>query len=108
MIETLPIDQLVAGMWVAALDRPWSETPLGGEGFFIESDADIVRLREHCRCVIVDWGKSRVKMSDRAPAKAPPRAPQRPGPAPSGHFQQLPDNSSDRRMLTGAPKVTEK
>jgi HD-GYP domain-containing protein (c-di-GMP phosphodiesterase class II) len=79
MIETVTIDELATGMWVAALDRPWRETPVK-EAFMIEREEDIARLREHCRCVIVDWSKSRpdcARKSASTPAPVPPRRDER-------------------------------
>ena len=52
--EKLTIDELEPGMFVAKLDRPWLETPFLFQGFHIESQDDIRRLREHCQHVFVN------------------------------------------------------
>lgn len=64
------VDDLQRGMYVAALDRPWIETPFPLQGFFIAGGRDIDALRLWCRHVYVDVERGT------APA---PRA-HRPGP----------------------------
>ncbi len=61
MLKTLKVStsELDIGMYVSALDRPWLETPFFTQGFVIESDQDIARLREFCNFVFVDSLKSR-------------------------------------------------
>ncbi len=53
------VSDLEIGMFVSALDRPWSETPFPLQGFFIDSQQDIEALRQHCRHVYVDVYQSR-------------------------------------------------
>ena len=53
LVET-PVGMLRIGMYVAALDRPWLETPFAVQGFFVESEADIDYVATHCRYVLVD------------------------------------------------------
>ncbi|HXF45389.1 MAG TPA: DUF3391 domain-containing protein, partial [Burkholderiaceae bacterium] len=50
----VPIESLRRGLFVAALDRPWSETPFLFQGFLIESDQELRALRELCRWVVID------------------------------------------------------
>jgi HD-GYP domain-containing protein (c-di-GMP phosphodiesterase class II) len=61
MLHTLKIytADLDIGMYVSGLDRPWLETPFVLQGFRIESQEDIERLREYCEYVLVDCRKSR-------------------------------------------------
>ncbi len=49
---------LEVGMYVSSLDRPWLETPFVLQGFQLESDKDIERLRKHCDYVYVDTQQS--------------------------------------------------
>ena len=50
---------LETGMYVARLDRPWTETPFLFQGFFIRNREDIEELKHHCRFVYVDFEQSR-------------------------------------------------
>jgi len=56
--ELVPVDQLVTGVYVAELDRPWIETPFLFQGFRIDSDAELETLRAHCAHVYVDTDRS--------------------------------------------------
>jgi HD-GYP domain-containing protein (c-di-GMP phosphodiesterase class II) len=57
--STVAVDthRLKIGMYVAELDRPWLESPFLFQGFRIETDDDLVSLREHCEYVYVDTHK---------------------------------------------------
>jgi putative nucleotidyltransferase with HDIG domain len=46
--------QLQPGMFIAELDRPWIETPLPFQSFFIRDLAEIQWIRENCAFVVVD------------------------------------------------------
>ncbi|WP_439888583.1 HD-GYP domain-containing protein [Pseudomonas sp. MBLB4123] len=52
------VDDLSIGMYVAALDRPWTETPFLFQGFLIREQQELRQLREHCRSVWVDARQS--------------------------------------------------
>lgn len=56
MHDGLQVDvrQLVQGLYVQSLDRPWLETPFLFQGFPISSRDEIDTLREHCQYVFVD------------------------------------------------------
>ncbi|SHF23745.1 HDIG domain-containing protein [Modicisalibacter ilicicola DSM 19980] len=54
----VPVTCLQAGMFVAALDRPWIETPFLLEGLLLRESRDIHRLQRHCRHVYVDAERS--------------------------------------------------
>lgn len=45
---------LKAGMYVSALDRPWTDTPFPFQGFHVRDASDVEALARHCRWVIVD------------------------------------------------------
>ena len=45
---------LVAGMYVADLDRPWLGTPFWLQGFLIENDEHLMQLKQYCKFVMVD------------------------------------------------------
>ncbi len=48
------VNDLIIGMYVSALDRPWSQTPFPLQGFFIRQVDDIDQLRLYCKYVIID------------------------------------------------------
>lgn len=60
MLNTLKIyaHELDIGMFVSSLDRPWLETPFLTQGFQIESQVQIDRLREYCEFVMIDSRRS--------------------------------------------------
>lgn len=61
MLTTIKIytSDLEIGMFVSALDRSWLDTPFVIQGFRIENQAQIDKLREYCEYVLVDARKSR-------------------------------------------------
>ncbi len=50
----VPIGTLEIGMYIAAVDRPWLETPFAVQGFHIESELDIDFVAQHCQYVYID------------------------------------------------------
>ncbi|MBE9540226.1 MAG: HD-GYP domain-containing protein [Proteobacteria bacterium] len=65
MLEVLKVltADLEIGMYVSSLDRPWLETPFVLQGFQLESDKDIERLRKHCDYVYIDTQQSNLEES---------------------------------------------
>ncbi|TXS90733.1 DUF3391 domain-containing protein [Parahaliea maris] len=61
MLTTIKIytSDLEIGMFVSALDRSWLDTPFVIQGFRIETQDQIEKLREYCDYVLVDSRKSR-------------------------------------------------
>lgn len=53
------VEQVRIGMYIAALDRPWLESPFLFQGFVVESEDDLETLRAHCNYVFIDDVKSR-------------------------------------------------
>lgn len=53
------IPDLLEGMFVARLDRPWLETPYKVQGFYIKSQTDIDKLQQYVDYVFIDVTKSR-------------------------------------------------
>src|SRR3954463_15241714 len=47
-------------MYVAELDRPWTDTPFKFQGFVLEHAGQIEILQRHCRVVFVDPDRSEV------------------------------------------------
>lgn len=58
MLEIVSTLDLRHGMFVAELDRPWLESPFLMQGFLIEDDEQLAKLREVCRFVTVDRTRS--------------------------------------------------
>ena len=54
----IPVENLKLGMYVARLDRPWSETPIALQGFQIQIVGTVSLLQEHCSYVYIDVRKS--------------------------------------------------
>ncbi len=52
--QQLQIDQLQFGMYVAELDRPWTDTPFMYQGFHLRTEAQLSTLRKFCKHVFVD------------------------------------------------------
>ncbi len=55
---------LAQGMFVAALDRPWLETPFLFQGFEIREDSEIDQLRHYCQHVYVDAKRSSMEAKE--------------------------------------------
>ncbi|MCO5100912.1 MAG: DUF3391 domain-containing protein [Burkholderiaceae bacterium] len=70
--ELLRIDarRVLPGMFVAELDRPWSDTPLPQGGLLVASDDALAAIRRHCRQVRVDPSRSSPEMLDAIRAAA--------------------------------------
>jgi len=58
MATKVQTTDLRMGMFVAELDRPWTDTPFLLQGFLIDSEEQIAELRKHCEYVIVDRARS--------------------------------------------------
>jgi putative nucleotidyltransferase with HDIG domain len=54
---------LLEGMYVARLDRPWLETPYRIQGFLIKSQKDIDKLLQHSKYVFIDTERSKEKLN---------------------------------------------
>ena len=59
-------EMLSHGMYVSRLDRPWSDSPFVLQGFFVEEEAQLAWVREHCRSVWIDLERS-VEVGETAP-----------------------------------------
>ncbi len=52
--QKLATEKLTEGMYVAELDRPWTETPFLFQGFLIKSAEEVSTLQEYCEHVFID------------------------------------------------------
>ncbi len=50
----VPVEFLEFGMFVAKLDRPWTETPFVYQGFVLKTEQQIEALKKYCKVVYVD------------------------------------------------------
>src|SRR5438067_10344196 len=59
-------------MYVAELDRPWTDTPFKFQGFVLDNPEQIEILQKHCKVVFVDPDRSEVlaKLPDSTLAKS--------------------------------------
>jgi len=57
------VNDIIEGMYISGLDRPWSQTPFPLQGFFIRERDEIEQLKLYCKYVYIDVkkGKSPVK-----------------------------------------------
>ncbi len=55
-VKTVKVDvnELTIGMFVAKLDRPWTQTPFPLQGFYIRDLDEIKDLKTHCNYVHID------------------------------------------------------
>ena len=65
--KEIRIDQLQFGMYVAELDRPWTDTPFMFQGFYLRTEQQLEALRKFCKHVYVDLERSE-KLRPPAPA----------------------------------------
>lgn len=71
----VPARALQAGMYVAAIDRPWEQTPFALQGFHVNTARDIELVARYCAYVYVD-PQRRVLAPPAPPRKAARNAPQ--------------------------------
>ena len=57
-LRELAVSELQLGMYVAKLDRPWTETPFMFQGFVLKNDKQLDALRKYCTKVFVDPEKN--------------------------------------------------
>jgi len=74
----ISVRELKFGMYIAQLDRPWTETPFMFQGFYLRSAKQLEALRKFCHSVFVDTERSEPDALERtgtfaplAPASAP-------------------------------------
>src|SRR3989441_4919445 len=58
-------------MYVAELDRPWTDTPFMFQGFHLRTDQQLETLKKFCKHVFVDMEKTEVEDRSRPRAPAP-------------------------------------
>ena len=58
MRKTVPVEELQFGMYVAELDRPWTDTPFRFQGFVLQTPEQLETLKKYCKQVQVDPDKA--------------------------------------------------
>jgi cyclic di-GMP phosphodiesterase len=61
----VPVEFLEFGMFVAKLDRPWTETPFVFQGFVLKTEQQLEALKKYCKVVYVDPEKKEVVVAPR-------------------------------------------
>src|SRR3954466_1712058 len=65
--KQVAVGELQFGMFVAELDRPWTETPFMFQGFHLKTDQQLAALKKHCKHVFIDLERTE-KPDPRPPA----------------------------------------
>ena len=65
--KQVPVAELEFGMYIAELDRPWTETPFMFQGFHLRTDRQLEALKKFCKHVFIDL--------ERTQPPDPPRPP---------------------------------
>jgi HD-GYP domain-containing protein (c-di-GMP phosphodiesterase class II) len=68
-LRQIPVEELTFGMYVAKLDRPWTETPFVFQGFVLKSEKQIDVLKKYCKHVFVDPEKADLSEIDKVSAE---------------------------------------
>jgi HD-GYP domain-containing protein (c-di-GMP phosphodiesterase class II) len=56
--KRIPVSELRFGMYIAELDRPWTDTPFMFQGFVLSTEQQLDALKKYCQSVIVDVERS--------------------------------------------------
>ena len=75
MKREVSVDELRFGMYVAELDRPWTETPFPFQGFLLRTQTQHEALRRFCKRVFVDVERSDAEAIAKLPARPAPPPP---------------------------------
>jgi HD-GYP domain-containing protein (c-di-GMP phosphodiesterase class II) len=67
--QQVPVEKLQFGMYVAELDRPWTDTPFMYQGFQLTTEVQLNALKKFCKHVFIDLERTQ------APEKVGPPPP---------------------------------
>lgn len=101
------VDELVKGMYVCALDRPWLSTPFPFQGFLIREDEEIRKLRKYCNYVYIDVLRGLPPTEDRLAERkwkvdAPKTVDITPPPRPKPEPEKKPEKKPERKTAPEA------
>ncbi len=85
----ISVDELVLGMYVSKLDRPWLETPFKLQGFLLRDASEIETIKQYCQFVYVDIEKGLDPLQTKQHAILKGSAKRKEAPAPSFKFTQI-------------------
>ncbi|MFI4921597.1 MAG: DUF3391 domain-containing protein [Gammaproteobacteria bacterium] len=96
MRRTVKTAELAIGMYVAELDKPWEQSSFLFQGFEIETDEDLAKLKAECQFVVIEETEASKAAVAKA-AAARPAAPaaavttitSRSGPEPTGLKKEM-------------------
>ncbi len=71
MKKQVSVEELQFGVFVAELDRPWTETPFMFQGFVLNNDKQLETLKKFCKKVFIDPEKG-LDLPDRSQLQAGP------------------------------------
>jgi HD-GYP domain-containing protein (c-di-GMP phosphodiesterase class II) len=57
MRKQVSVEELEFGVFIAELDRPWTETPFMFQGFVLNDDKQLATLKQYCKKVFIDLDK---------------------------------------------------
>ena len=89
MTVKVQVKDLVLGMFIAELDRPWLDTPFLLQGFLLDNEEDLAQVRRLCKFVFVE------------PANSAPSAVAKLGPLPNA----APERLIAKRSSSTSPQV---
>ena len=69
MKKQVTVEELQFGVFVAELDRPWTETPFMFQGFVLNNNKQIETLKQYCKKVVIDTEKG-LDLPDKSQVKA--------------------------------------
>ena len=70
MKKQVPVGELQFGVYIHALDRPWTETPFVFQGFVLNTDEQMKALKQYCKSVFIDLEKG-TDIADKPPESGP-------------------------------------
>lgn len=89
---------LAHGLYVAELDRPWSDVPVMFQGFEIRDNEELEILRMHCEHVFVDPGRSRAEAVRKLETSTPAPEPEQHAPGQARERTDLADVFAQARQ----------
>ncbi len=69
--KQVSVDELVFGVFIAELDRPWTDTPFMFQGFILNNEQQLEALKKYCKKVVIDLEKGS-DLPDRSQLKTGP------------------------------------
>ena len=71
MKKSTPVAELQFGMYVAELDRPWTDTPFRFQGFLLRTPEQLEALKKYCKLVYIDPERSEGRHAAGKPSLEP-------------------------------------